>query len=157
MIEPDALADGALARPDTARKAVVDDDDLARIFVVVIGEEAAAAERDFHGAEVIGGGDAQVDLKLLAGRGVEALDVDLAPTDGAGQRQRGNDSLADDARQMLDARGDIGIELRNGFFLPVLGTGGGDAHRNDAIGGEAGRNALEADETADEQSRAGEQ
>ncbi len=61
-IEPEVLSDGIVARPEAPGELFVDDGHRQAVAVVVFGEEAALAQGNLHGAEIIGAGDAHVHL-----------------------------------------------------------------------------------------------
>jgi len=82
----DALADGILSGPELLGHVFVDDDGDGAGEVVVVVEEASAAQRNFHGFEVVSGDDALVGVeKFFAGQRDAAFDGDWSPGEGFAQ------------------------------------------------------------------------
>jgi hypothetical protein len=69
-----AVADGVLARPEALGGGIVDERDLRMGGIVSGREEAAAAERDIQGAEIVRGDGVQVWVRLSAGGESTAID-----------------------------------------------------------------------------------
>src|ERR1700682_1529899 len=153
-----ALAERVLIGPEFLRHVFVDDNHARIRVCVLLVEEAAFAQRNLHGLEVVSTGDALVGVdEVLARWRHAAFHRDGSPGKGPAQRQRGHTAGRARSRQMFQTFPELVIRIEHGLRSVVLVAGHGEFKREYAVGIEPPSHLLQAGETADEQSRANEQ
>ena len=121
---------------------------------VLLGEEPPAPQRDLHRAEVVAGDDALIDIdELLAGRRRPSLDRDRPPRHHLTERQRRDAAGGGHAGQLRQPHPQLAIGLGHRCDVGVLPPGHRQLEREHVVGAEAGRNALQLREAANQQAR----
>src|SRR5690242_16304505 len=154
-IEPQVLSNRIAVGPEAACEFLVDDYHLGLIGGIVFREITALAQRNFHRPKIIGASDAKIDLQFLAGRRSVPFHIDVSPTNLTRERQCRYQAFRHYAGQVGNAAFDFVVEIDEWLLVLVvliLPSSDSHLHSQDAVGGEPRRHALQAHETANQQS-----
>ncbi len=152
-VERDALAERILARPVAPRHRLTDDHNPRLTFAILVGERAAADERNSHRREVVRVDGARLDGMCLAD-GLR-MQVDLHPAAVVVGAERKDVDRTNGLHAWLRPN-DVVQPLveRNLVTLGVGGRRHGRLERQHSFCDEAGLDAGELPQTANHQARA---
>ena len=129
----DAFADGILARPILLGEIFVDDRDLLGGGRVQVAEQAATAQRNLHGFEIVAADDALVGVQEnFAGRRDATFDRDRAPGKHFAEWQRSDGAGGGDAGDAFEALIEFAVGGEYGGAVLVALAVGGELEREHA-------------------------